>query len=85
MSDSNDQAEGLVEAALDFPPEQRKAYLDNACGEDAQLRQLAEALLRAHEQSFAMPQTAAQTVPLHRPVAPAADGERPRASALLVE
>jgi serine/threonine-protein kinase len=36
-------------AALDTPTEQRLAYLERACGTDAEVRRRVEALLRAHE------------------------------------
>ena len=39
-------AHGLFEAALDLPPEQRAAFLDSACGDDRDLRQEVESLLR---------------------------------------
>jgi hypothetical protein len=35
--------------ALDRAPADRAAYLDEACGGDAALRQRVEALLRAHD------------------------------------
>src|SRR2546422_9961778 len=41
--------EEIVEAALPLPPEQRVAYLQEACGADAQLRERAKALLNAQE------------------------------------
>lgn len=42
-------AEKIFGAALELSAEQRAAYLDGACGDDAALRQRVEALLRAHE------------------------------------
>jgi hypothetical protein len=42
----------IYEAALDrSDPAERAAYLDEACGNDADLRRRVEALLRAHAQS----------------------------------
>ena len=41
--------EAIFDAALALPPEQRPAYLDQACGQDAQLRQRIELLLRSHD------------------------------------
>ena len=38
--------EAIFEAALALPPEQRPACLDEACGQDAQLRERIELLLR---------------------------------------
>jgi len=39
----------IFDAAIELPPEQRAAYLDDACSGDDALRQRVEALLRAHE------------------------------------
>ena len=39
----------VLNAALELPPGQRGAYLDQACAGDVALRQQVEALLRAHE------------------------------------
>src|SRR5438552_7120884 len=41
--------EAIFEAALALPIEQRPAYLDRACGDDAQLRRRIEVLLQSHE------------------------------------
>ncbi len=41
----------ILNSALDLPAERRAAYLDEACGGDAALRQQVEALLRANEQA----------------------------------
>ena len=42
----------IFSRALDFDdPEDRAAYLGEACGEDAQLRERIEALLQSHEQA----------------------------------
>src|ERR1051325_330411 len=41
--------EAIVDASLELPPEQRAAYLDQACGDDSRLRQLVEGLLRAYQ------------------------------------
>jgi serine/threonine protein kinase/tetratricopeptide (TPR) repeat protein len=41
--------EAIFDAALALQPEQRLAYLDQACGEDTQLRGHIELLLRSHE------------------------------------
>ena len=51
MDKPRQSEEAIFEAALQEPPEQRAAYLKGACGEDAQLRQRVEALLRAHEKT----------------------------------
>jgi serine/threonine protein kinase/tetratricopeptide (TPR) repeat protein len=46
MSDS-----GIFKAAIRLAPERRAAFLDQACGTNAELRQEVEALLRAHDAS----------------------------------
>jgi len=43
--------EAIFDAVLALPPEQRPACLDQACGQDAQLRQRIELLLRSHDQA----------------------------------
>src|SRR6516162_2161670 len=47
--------EAIVDAALEKPCAERAAYLDEACAGDAALRQLVEALIRAHERAPADP------------------------------
>src|SRR5262245_47542392 len=42
------QAKSLFLAALDWPPADRPAFLEGACGGDAELRGRVEELLRAH-------------------------------------
>jgi serine/threonine protein kinase len=51
MDKPHQSEEAIFEAALQWPPEQRAAYVKGACGENAQLRQSVEALLRAHEKT----------------------------------
>jgi len=41
--------EAIYYAAISKPPEQRKAYIEAACGDDAELLARVEALLKAHE------------------------------------
>src|SRR5437868_4715945 len=53
MPTSSNPEDSIVDAALQMPPAARAAYLDKACGDDAQLRQLVEALLRAHGRATA--------------------------------
>jgi serine/threonine protein kinase len=43
------QAKDLFLEALDRPPDARAAFLDEACGDDAALREEVESLLRYHE------------------------------------
>src|SRR5260370_42650457 len=49
MDNLRRREEEIVEAALPLPPEQRAAYLQEACGADAQLRERVKALLTAQE------------------------------------
>ena len=42
---------GIFKAAVKLPPDQRAAYLDQACGSNAELRREIESLLRAHDAS----------------------------------
>jgi serine/threonine protein kinase len=49
MSSLGNPEDGIVDAALALPPADRAAYLDRACGQDAELRRLVTGLLRAHE------------------------------------
>src|SRR5579862_6408561 len=49
MSESHKSAGAIFDEAVELAPERRAAYLDEACGEDAVLRQRVVALLRAHE------------------------------------
>lgn len=45
-------------------PEGRRAYLDEACGDNAELRQCVEALLRIYHESFLDQPAAAPSIPL---------------------
>ena len=45
------RAEDLFHAALKRPPKDRQAFLDEACGEDAELRQQVEQLISKDEQA----------------------------------
>ena len=42
---------GFFKAAVKLPPDRRAAYLDQACGSDAELRAEIESLLHAHDAS----------------------------------
>jgi WD40 repeat protein/serine/threonine protein kinase/tetratricopeptide (TPR) repeat protein len=42
---------GIFKAAVKLPPDRRVAYLEEACGSDAELRHEIESLLRAHDTS----------------------------------
>ncbi len=50
MSRPPDREGAIVDALLALAPAQRAAYLDQVCAGEPQLRQLVEAMLRAHEQ-----------------------------------
>jgi len=45
------KAEELFHAALERPPEARRAFLDEACGEDSELRRQVEALVAKDERA----------------------------------
>jgi WD40 repeat protein/serine/threonine protein kinase len=52
MEDANSEMLSLFEGAVDrAAPEERAAFLDQACGDNAELRRRIEALLRAHDQA----------------------------------
>jgi len=50
MNDSPDRKVAVFTEALQFPADERAAYLERACGLDAELRRQVEALLRTHDQ-----------------------------------
>src|SRR6266446_4775876 len=56
------RAEEIVDEALDLAPEERAAHIEKACGQDAELRQLVEGLLRAHKQLTPLSQETSTTV-----------------------
>ena len=43
--------EEIFSAARDLPPQERRTFLEKACGGDAELRRQADSLLAAHEQA----------------------------------
>src|SRR5207247_570463 len=49
MSEAHQREAAIFDAAMELPPEQRAAHLDQACGGDAALRLRMEALLKADE------------------------------------
>ena len=52
MSEWNPTANQIYLDALDIQPgDRQRAFIDQACGQDAQLRQEVEELLRAHRES----------------------------------
>src|SRR5260370_11450275 len=64
--------EAIFDAVLALPPEQRSAYLDQACGRDSQLRHRLEILIQSHEQALeflepALPAGAGSTVVVSLP------------------
>jgi hypothetical protein len=48
--DQEHRLEELFSAARDLPPRERTAFLERACGGDAELRQQADSLIAAYEQ-----------------------------------
>ena len=55
--------ETIFEGALVLPPEQRVAYLEQACSGDAAMRQRVEALIEAHEKAGAFMTEPAAPIP----------------------
>jgi serine/threonine protein kinase/WD40 repeat protein len=52
MEDASPKMLSIFDAAIEHPsPQERAAFLDSACGTNAELRQRIEALLRAHEKA----------------------------------
>jgi eukaryotic-like serine/threonine-protein kinase len=51
MATQRQNAEQLFEAALELRPEDRSAFLDQACGEDTELRRMVNELLLDHERA----------------------------------
>ncbi len=51
MKTNHDQAEDLLNQALEFKPEERAAFLAGACGSDKDLRARLETLLHAHDEA----------------------------------
>ena len=51
MEQPHHSEEAVFEAALQQPPDQGAAYIKSAYGENAQLRQSVQVLLRAHEKA----------------------------------
>jgi WD40 repeat protein/serine/threonine protein kinase len=57
MPESHNREVAIFSSALELSPEQRPAYLDEACAGDAALRQRVEAMLLGHERANANPPT----------------------------
>ena len=49
--DQEHRLEEVFSAARELPPLERSAFLERACGDDAELRRQADSLLEAHEQA----------------------------------
>ena len=63
MSDSGNTAKSIFFAAIEIPVGDRTAYLDAACGVDAELRERVERLLKSHDaQGTFMEQPAVEVV-----------------------
>jgi serine/threonine protein kinase/Flp pilus assembly protein TadD len=69
--------EAIFDAALALPPEKRPAYLEQVCGQDAQLRQRIELLLRSHDHAAEFLEPAPLTGPNRTAVLPTAPSEKP--------
>jgi eukaryotic-like serine/threonine-protein kinase len=82
MTNPPDRELAVFSGARRFPPGQRAAYLDEACGDDKALRQRVEALLEASEDAGAfLPQPGSKSAwtSWHHPArtAPLGKGWRP--------
>ena len=81
MSELEQRAKEIFEAARKLPPKERADYLDSACGGDTQLRQrIVEALFKAQEREAATAQAPAspspeETIVVSSPIE--APGEKP--------
>ena len=49
--DQERRLEEIFNAARNLPPQERAAFLERACGGDAELRRQADSLLAAHDQA----------------------------------
>jgi tetratricopeptide (TPR) repeat protein len=78
------RAKSIFLAALEQAEEQRRAFLDEACAGDPELRRRAEQLLRAHERPDSLPE-AAQTPGPTQDSAPAEGRERVGGSSVQAE
>src|SRR5437879_5798805 len=77
MSQPANHAEAIVDALLGIPREERAAYLEQACGADAQQRLLVEGMLKAHEQADALIQMRGEQARKTIAVAPFPISEKP--------
>jgi serine/threonine protein kinase len=69
--------EAIFDAVLALAPEKRSAYLDQACGQDAQLRQRIELLLRSHDHAGEFLEPATPAGPNRTAVIPTSPSEKP--------
>src|SRR5262249_1078444 len=63
MNDQHDQVEALLNRALEFKPAERIAFLAGACGNDHELRQKVETLLRAADDAEGFMEGATKSEP----------------------
>ena len=68
--------EGIFDAAQALPPEKRPAYLDQACGQDTQLRRRIEVLLQSNDQAGVFLEPASPTGTKRTMVVPTAASEK---------
>ena len=69
--------EAIFDAVLALPPDQRPAYLEQACGQDTQLRQRIELLLRSHDHAGEFLEPAPPAGPNRTAAMPSAPSEKP--------
>ncbi len=77
MSEAQNREETVFEAAAELAGEQRAAFLKEACGEDARLRQRIETLLAAHDRSSQFMEESAVPASTQRTFRPALFSEKP--------
>ncbi len=65
--DQERRLEEVFSAARGLPPPERRAYLERACGGDAELRREADSLLAAHEQAGQFLQPTVALLPANAP------------------
>ena len=71
MNDPNNQERSIFLKAIEFDsPAEQAAYLNEACGDDAELGQKIEALLKAHQHSGDLLDRSAMAASLPTPRSP---------------
>src|SRR5215467_13245069 len=62
------RVQGVFQAVAELPPTERAAVLERECGDDAELRRCAEALLQAHDDSGELPAAEPERTAAYVPV-----------------